>query len=126
MSFEDKVLELVKELTKKDGGIVQSELWRILGIDSREGSKLVARLMRKGLLMREAIVHRGKKTYILKYSDTTKVPVSISVSLNPAIEIPCFTCRQISRCSIGGYYDPIRCTLLTKYLLSINIQNLRR
>ncbi|MCS7099051.1 MAG: hypothetical protein RMH84_05440 [Sulfolobales archaeon] len=118
MSFEDEVLKIIKESTKKSGGIVQSELWKILGIDSREGSKLVARLMRKGLLTRETVMYKGKKTYILRYADSTKIPLSISVSLNPVVEIPCFTCRQISRCSIGGYYDPTRCTLLTKYLIS--------
>ncbi|MEM4435064.1 MAG: hypothetical protein QXP10_03200, partial [Sulfolobales archaeon] len=71
MSFEERVLEIIRESTKKSGGIVQSELWRILGIDSREGSKLIARLMRKGLLMREAITYKGKKTYILRYADNT-------------------------------------------------------
>lgn len=96
---------------------MQSELWRILGIDSREGSKLVARLMRRGLLSRESIVHKGKKTYLLKYTDSSRTPFTISVNLNPVAEVPCFTCRQINRCSIGGYYDPARCPLLSRYLL---------
>jgi len=122
MSFEERVLEIIRESTKKSGGIVQSELWRILGIDSREGSKLIARLMRKGLLMREAITYKGKKTYILRYADNTRAPVSVSVNLNPVVEVPCFACKQINRCSIGGYYDPTRCPLLTRYLLSMNIR----
>lgn len=99
---------------------MQSELWHILGIDSRDGGKLIARLMRKGLLIREPTTYKGKKTYILRYADNSRAPVTISVSLNPAIEVPCFTCRHISRCSIGGYYDPTRCPLLTRYLLLMN------
>lgn len=116
------MLEIIKDSTKKSGGIVQSELWRILGIDSREGSKLIARLMRKGLLTREAVTHKGKKTYVLRYADSTRAPVSISINLNPIVEVPCFACKQINRCSIGGYYDPTRCSLLTRYLLSLSVR----
>ncbi|MEM1623023.1 MAG: hypothetical protein QW780_05515 [Sulfolobales archaeon] len=120
MSFEEKVLEIIRESTKKSGGIIQSELWRILGIDSREGSKLIARLMRKGLLTREAITYKGKKTYILRYADNTRAPINVFINLNPVVEVPCFACKHINRCSIGGYYDPTRCPLLTRYLLSMN------
>lgn len=116
------MLEIIKDSTKKSGGIVQSELWHILGIDSREGSKLIARLMRKGLLTREAVTHKGKKTYVLRYADNTRAPVSISINLNPVVEVPCFACKQINRCSIGGYYDPTRCFLLTRYLLSLGVE----
>ncbi len=116
-SLEERALEIIRDATKRSGGIVQSELWRILDIDSRDGGKLVTRLMRKGLLLREATTHRGRKTYILRYADDSRAPVSVSVSLNPVLEVPCFTCRHIGRCGIGGYYDPTRCPLLTRYLL---------
>ncbi|MCC6046940.1 MAG: hypothetical protein LM571_01970 [Desulfurococcaceae archaeon] len=109
----------MKEASKKGEGVIQSELWHALGIDSREGSKIVARLIRRGLLMREAVVHKGKKTYKLYYSDSIRTPVSISVNLNPAIEVPCFSCRQINRCGVGGYYDPTKCPLLTKYITQL-------
>ncbi len=117
--LEEKILEIVREASKKGDGIVQSELWRVLGVDSREGSKIVARLIRRGLLMREAIIYKGKKTYKLYYSDSVRAPVSIHVNLNPVIEVPCFSCRQISRCGIGGYYDPTKCPLLTRYIAQL-------
>jgi hypothetical protein len=113
----------VKEASKKGEGVIQSELWHALGIDSREGSKIVARLIRKGLLIREAVIHKGKKTYKLYYSDSIRTPVSISVNLNPAIEVPCFSCRQINRCGIGGYYDPTKCPLLTRYITQLVLRS---
>jgi len=116
------VLEIIKEETRKNGGIVQSELWHLLGIDSREGSKLIAKLIRRGLVSREAVTHKGKKTYILRYTDTTRAPVVIHVNLNPVIGVPCFTCRNINKCSMGGYYDPTKCPLLTRYLLQVMSQ----
>ncbi len=75
--------------------------------------------MRKGLVSREAVTHKGKKTYILRYTDTTRAPIVIHVDLNPVIEIPCFTCRNIGKCGMGGYYDPTKCSLLTRYLLQV-------
>jgi hypothetical protein len=113
----------VREASKRGEGVIQSELWRILGIDSREGSKIVARLIRRGLLIREAIVHKGKKTYKLYYSNSVKAPVSISINLNPVIEVPCFSCRQINRCGIGGYYDPTKCPLLTRYIVQLALRS---
>lgn len=113
----------MKEASKKGEGVIQSELWHALGIDSREGSKIVARLIRRGLLIREAVIHKGKKTYKLYYSDSIRTPVSISVNLNPAIEVPCFSCRQINRCGIGGYYDPTKCPLLTRYITQLVLRS---
>jgi len=47
--LEKKAMELLRQ--SKDG-VLQSDLWKSLKISSREGSRLVLRLMRKGLVRR--------------------------------------------------------------------------
>ena len=61
--LERKAYEIIRKSGKN--GILQSELWRILGVDSREGSRIALRLLKKGLIEREPVVHNGKRTYRL-------------------------------------------------------------
>lgn len=48
---EQDVLRIVMELG--DMGILQSELWKKLTADSREGSRAILRLEKKGLIAEE-------------------------------------------------------------------------
>ncbi len=114
--LEKRIFEIVKERSK-EGGVIQSELWSILGVDNREGSKAVLSLVRKGLIRREQIIYKGRKTYRLIYSPEAKEELSLKVNLNPVMEIPCFTCRELYRCGLG-YYNPYKCSLLSQYILT--------
>jgi len=115
-STEQKILEIVKEGTKNEGGVVQSTLWGILGIDNREGTKAVLSLVRKGLIKREPIVYKGRRTYKLIYNPSKIVQLKILVNLNPVIKIPCFTCKELQRCGAGGYFTPEKCLILSRFL----------
>ena len=116
VTTEKRILEIVKEKTKKEGGVVQSLLWSMLGIDNREGTKAVLALVRKGLIKREPVVFKGRRTYKLIYSPTKLTKVKVVVKLNPAMEIPCFSCKELYRCGSGGYYNPFKCILLSRFL----------
>ncbi|MEM0454037.1 MAG: hypothetical protein QXO98_05225 [Sulfolobales archaeon] len=112
--FEDKILSLIKKGGEE--GVIQSELWAILGIDSREGSRAVNKLVKSGLIKREPINSKGRKTYRLIYVSKKSESVRLLVKLNPAMSIPCFLCRDLEKCGLGSYFNPLICGRLTKFL----------
>lgn len=111
--LEKKAFDLIKKAGKK--GILQSELWHILGIDSREGSRIALKLLKRGLIEREPVTHNGKRTYRLYIKKTEDVTAKIK--LNGIIEIPCFTCPLYTRCSEGGYINPATCDRLNEWII---------
>lgn len=54
------------DLITSQDGIVQSELWKSLGLDSRKGSRIAKSLAEAGLIEREETTSDGRKTYLLK------------------------------------------------------------
>lgn len=114
VELERRILEIVKQRSKN--GVIQSELWSLLGVDNREGSRAVLSLVRKGLIRREQILYKGRKTYVLKYVPEKLEEVVLKVSLNPVIKLPCFTCKELYRCGSGGFFNPYKCSLLTYFL----------
>ena len=51
--------------SKKDG-LLQSELRKLLGIESSKCSKIVSKLMRSGLIKRHSVSTGGYRTYLLR------------------------------------------------------------
>jgi len=122
LSLEERILKIVKEKTKTEGGVIQSLLWGMLGVDNREGTKAVLSLVRKGLIKREPIIYKGRRTYKLIYNPTIIGKVSVKVSLNPVMNIPCFTCKELYRCGVGGYFNPQKCVLLSNFVKSLSLK----
>lgn len=121
--IEKKVLSLVKKHGKK--GIYQSDLWKILGISSREASRVLKKLETKGYVRRVEAVKGGRKTFLVY---ATKKPVSEKkggeevVIVKPRInyreflDIPCMSCAFLNKCYIGGFNDPTRCPWLDSWI----------
>jgi len=61
--MEKKALKLIIEAG--DEGLLQQDLWKLLGIDSRDGSRIALRLAKKRLIYRELVSIKGRKTYRL-------------------------------------------------------------
>ena len=114
--LEARALEIIK--SRGNEGIYQHELWKALGLDSREGSRLALRLLKKGLIIREPAVHRGRRTYKLYLAKQVKQQVRLEVRIGNALEIPCFACKNLEKCHSGGFFDPINCPLLGAWLNS--------
>ncbi len=112
--LEQKALEIIK--SRGNDGIYQNELWKMLGIDSREGSRIALRLLKKGLIVREPVVHNGRRTYRLLLAKPAKPQVKFKVNLNTVLEIPCFTCPHLERCHVGGFFDPRTCHKLNQWI----------
>jgi DNA-binding Lrp family transcriptional regulator len=59
----DIALELIG--SRRDG-LLQSELRKLLGIESSKCSKIVSKLVQSGLIRRKSISARGYRTYLLR------------------------------------------------------------
>lgn len=110
-----KALEIIHKSGAK-GGILQSELWKILNVDSKEGSKMILRLIRRGLITRKEIVYNGRKTYMVspaRHDDE----VAISVEIDSVMGIPCFTCEYLfSECGGSAKLNPASCSKMSGFL----------
>lgn len=110
--LEGKVLDIV--MRSKDG-IVQTDLYKMLNISSREGSRICLKLESWGLIKREKVLHDERWTY--KLYSTRKVPKIDSLKGSP-----CFTCPYFNKsCASGSAISPERCELLDKWILTIDI-----
>jgi len=83
----DEGLRLIQS---KPEGILQSELWKELGVDSRKCSRIVKRLEDSGLIERVDFKREGIKTYLLR---AKRQPVNPSDLLAGDELIPCIGCE---------------------------------
>lgn len=87
---EDPVDEGLKLIQSKPEGILQSELWKELGVDSRKCSRIVKKLEESGLIERVEFKKEGIKTYLLR---ARKQPVNPCDLLAGDELIPCIGCE---------------------------------
>lgn len=105
-----KVIEAIRNAG--EGGIPQKDLWKKLGLDSRRGLKIIKKLEEQGLIEREQIVQRGRKTYILRPSQKLKRRIELPDFLD---DIPCFYCPNLHKCA-SGEVDFMSCPELRRWL----------
>ena len=86
----DLVDEGLKLIQSKPEGILQSELWKELGVDSRKCSRIVKKLEESGLIDREDFKRDGIKTYLLR---AKQQPVNPGHLLAGDELIPCIGCE---------------------------------
>jgi DNA-binding MarR family transcriptional regulator len=53
-------------LVRETGGIHQSDLWKELGVSSRQGSRIAESLSEAGLIERSDAVYNGHTTYFIE------------------------------------------------------------
>jgi Lrp/AsnC family transcriptional regulator, leucine-responsive regulatory protein len=86
----DPVDEALKLIQSKPEGILQSELWKELGVDSRKCSRIVKKLEDSGLIERTEFKKDGIKTYLLR---AKQMPVNPGHLLAGDELIPCISCE---------------------------------
>ncbi|RLI25495.1 hypothetical protein DRO57_03880 [Candidatus Bathyarchaeota archaeon] len=106
--IERLALQLVNEAGDK--GILQSELWKLIGVTSREGSRIAIRLEKKNLIRREREYSSKRWTYRL-------YPVRKNHPLLPILDSPCLVCEDNSRCNIQDVVSPLNCRKLMEWVL---------
>ncbi len=83
---EDEAFSLIQS---KPEGVLQSELWKELGVDSRKCSRIVKKLEDSGLIERVEFKKEGIKTYLLR---AKAQPVTADNLLAGDELIPCIAC----------------------------------
>jgi Lrp/AsnC family leucine-responsive transcriptional regulator len=86
----DPVDAALKLIQSKPEGILQSELWKELGVDSRKCSRIVKKLEEDELIGRIEFRKDGIKTYLLR---ARQMPVNPSDLLAGDELIPCISCE---------------------------------
>lgn len=108
---ERKIINIVEKAGEK--GLIQRELWNMLGLDSRSGARIISRLEKRGIVERERTVYKGKLTYLVRVAKKYRERRYISPLLK---DIPCFSCENLFRCGEGGEHDPAKCEKLSRWL----------
>jgi len=85
----DPIEEGLKLIQSRPEGVLQSELWKELGVDSRKCSRIVKKLEESGLIERIEFKKEGLKTYLLK---AKQMPVNPLHLLAGDELIPCIGC----------------------------------
>ena len=106
-SVEQRALRFI--YNAGDEGLLQSELWKLLGVSSREGSRLAKKFEEKGRIIREKVLNEGRWTYKL-------INKTEPVTLNSVKGCPCLICSEVEKCFRGGTKDPVYCQLLTAWI----------
>jgi len=110
---EKRAFQLILESGEE--GILQIEMRRILGADTREGSVIALKFLKGGIIKRLKELHESRWTYRLI---STRKPITVE----SIIDCPCMACNDIERCIPGLLVSPFLCKKLT-YWLDINTDN---
>jgi hypothetical protein len=90
-------------------GVLQSDVWKDLKLSSRDGSRLVIRLERRGMIRREKVLEEGRWTYKL-------TPLRMPVQLKSIEAVPCITCPYEAKCSLTGVVSPLSCPWISEWV----------
>jgi len=109
-NVEAGIIKLLLQNPKE--GVLQSELWRKLGKNKGEVSRVLKKMSEKETIIRNQEAP-GNSAYriILK-----RVPQQ----LDSIIDIPCFLCDKTSICGEKGSITPVTCEKLTQWLMKLN------
>ncbi len=113
MCFVEELEEkLIKALQNSaDRSLLQSDLWKSLSSNSREVSRALARMEKKGIVKRELFTGDSHKTYRV-----TLIKKEQKVQISDIVWCSCFTCHDLSRCGMGQPISPENCVKLTMSL----------
>ncbi len=109
VDLTSRVYKLVVERGRD--GVLQSEIWKELGLTSRDGSRLAIRLERRGLIGRVKVLEDGRWTYKL-------TPLRFPTDMASIEKAPCIVCQYESKCSIDGEISPYICPWIGPWVVS--------
>jgi DNA-binding Lrp family transcriptional regulator len=105
----------LKAIQAEREGVLQSELWKILSIDSRKCSRVVKKLLDDGLIERIEYKGDGIKTYRIRAKEQALRPDLI---LAGGEIIPCIACDQ--ECVVEN------CNLLVDWIYQLAIEEAKK
>ena len=108
VDLTSRVYKLVVERGRD--GVLQSEIWKELGLTSRDGSRLAIRLERRGLIGRVKVLEEGRWTYKL-------TPLRFPTDMASIEKAPCIICQYESKCSVEGEISPYVCPWIGPWVI---------
>ena len=116
VDLTSRVYKLVVERGRD--GVLQSEIWKELGLTSRDGSRLAIRLERRGLIGRVKVLEEGRWTYKL-------TPLRFPTDMTSIEKAPCIVCQYEPKCSVEGEVSPYVCPWIGPWVVqeSIAVRN---
>jgi predicted DNA-binding transcriptional regulator len=108
VDLTSRVYKLVVERGRD--GVLQSEIWKELGLTSRDGSRLAIRLERRGLIGRVKVLEEGRWTYKL-------TPLRFPTDMASIEKAPCIICQYESKCSVEGEVSPYICPWIGPWVI---------
>src|SRR5271157_3629018 len=108
VDLTSRVYKLVVERGRD--GVLQSEIWKELGLTSRNGSRLAIRLERRGLIGRVKVLEEGRWTYKL-------TPLRFPTDMTSIEKAPCIICQYESKCSVEGEISPYVCPWIGPWVI---------
>jgi len=108
VDLTSRVYKLVVERGRD--GVLQSEIWKELGLTSRDGSRLAIRLERRGLIGRVKVLEDGRWTYKL-------TPLRFPTDMTSIEKAPCIVCQYEPKCSIEGEISPYVCPWIGPWVI---------
>ena len=108
VDLTSKVYKLVVEHGKE--GVLQSILWKELGLTSRDGSRLAIRLEKRGIVKREKVLDNGRWTYRL-------IPLRLPVQIKSIEQSPCIICKFSEKCSDQDVMTPFICKKIEEWVI---------
>jgi len=105
--LERRAFRLISEAGEE--GLLQSDMWKRLGITGQEGSRIARRFEEKRIIRRLRELHEGYWTYRL-------ISLMKPVTLDSIWGCPCAACNDMNRCIPGQRISPVLCSLLTDWI----------
>ena len=104
-SLEERIFSL---LQKSDGcSMSQSDLGKGLKMNSREMTRVLVKLEKRGMIKRAKTKERGRKSYRI-----TMLKRQHQINLNDVSWCACLTCQDLERCGRGQPVSPETCNKL--------------
>ena len=95
-------------------GILQSDLWRRLGLDSRRGSRQILNLEKRGLVERSRELSKGRWTFRI-------YPRRQAATIDSITGIPCASCEDDFKGACPTHtLNPAMCTRLTHWVVDLD------
>jgi predicted DNA-binding transcriptional regulator len=98
-------------------GVLQNLVWKGLKLSSRDGSRLVIRLERRGMIRREKVLDDGRWTYRL-------TPLRMPVQIKSIEQAPCITCPYEAKCSLTGVVSPLSCPWIAEWVVKEHTESI--
>ena len=108
VDLTSRVYKLVVERGKD--GVLQSEIWKELGLTSRDGSRLAIRLEKRGMIKRVKVLDDGRWTYKL-------TPLRLPANISSMESAPCIVCPVEGKCSVTTEINPFTCPLIGPWVV---------